>query len=1146
MCKAVLTRRVVLMLFLAVFLGGCDQRNQSDVAPQASVDPSTSESFEGDASLLDSPAVVTSDKSTPQSEPLIEEVASSAPTEDVTPPPSVEEMFASLPPLYSEQIEASLAEVVPCRFQEEALESIVAELSVMVSIHIDATTVSASDDDAPTNSELGRNPFRAPFAPGNDPFRTSSGPERDPFSASPPGPEPDAIEITCFNGQLPLRLFLDYLHVHYNIAWDVDDDSIILMRPNKFSRRCRTRVYDLSSLGEGAEIACTLMRAWIDPSDPILDNFLTPAPSEYCRLERSDESIILHIKAPRPILEKADEYLCECLCLITGDVEPSQADAVPWEAVLTKRIAFTEADFETLESVLAKLHNESSVPLMSCVMDSESWYDIRLRELQRISPVELSIRAVALYLFETEPIVVWNSPYSDDALWIIPNRLQSRGKLPKPFDDYTPTQIVLDVPRIHELSNWYVDSENGAPRGSVGYVAWRTQEIIGVHRTEGTETHGRHFMMASSPLQDHANVEEFIHSIQIVLDGNLCVECGEEDPLLARSVEYFHVMKSPGSVLQKLGAQLNTAVAFEPYLLRPSPSPMRDARISTVPGQKTVAEIVQRLELEYDLDIQVLPDLIIVEQSGGYLERQHPLYVYDVTNLLIIRNAFNRILVRDRMAEPMQLTYDEIRESRILPFEPPAHPTTGSSYENGTIKVEDCIQQHNVVYIDARAILLQRSIEPIHKLQLAKLDRLMGDREYASVRNPYQENGEMIDVPLLPSHEEVPPEMLRRLVLDLNQFTFDMSQELLPQATSDGNVFFSPYSVSIAMGMAYTGSRDETAEQIAAALHFSEGPERFWAVQTAFQNAMSQDFCSDVAVLDISNGMWIQNDYPIDEQYLSILKRGYRAELANVDFLQRDATAEIINRWTYQATQGRIPEIVSSDDFDELTRSVIANAVYFKGKWITPFEKDLTSSLPFHNFEGEGHVVDMMVQQTDYEYGESDGALILALPYEENGCRMIVVLPEEPGREAFETLEEKLDAAMFHRWMNSELGSALVDLWLPKFSLRTRYDLKPALLAMSMTDAFDPMAADFSGVSQEPELHIQWIRHKATLDVDEEGTVAAAVTAMGMGGYGGPPTYIPFHVDRPFLLFIEHEPSGAILFTGRVMKPEPLLQATHP
>jgi len=353
-------------------------------------------------------------------------------------------------------------------------------------------------------------------------------------------------------------------------------------------------------------------------------------------------------------------------------------------------------------------------------------------------------------------------------------------------------------------------------------------------------------------------------------------------------------------------------------------------------------------------------------------------------------------------------------------------------------------------------------------------------------------------------------------------------------AGGEGNLVFSPLSISTAMAMAYAGARGRTAEQLADVLHFDLPPERlhpaFNSICLALQPPQGAD--EKTVKLTMLNALWAQKGGHYVESFLDTLAANYGAGMHELDIAGNPQGAcKAINRWIKEATGGRIAELVPTGGMDGVALA-ITDAVYFRGYWNYQFDEKDTHDGPFHRL-GDGPVtVSMMHQTHSFDYGEGDGYQAVSLPYYLERQAMVVVLPQS-GQ--FERVEAGLDAD-FVSGLQGRLRGTRVDLGLPRLSFSGSAELAPVLARMGAPDAFTS-EADFSGITVGAGLWISEVRHGAFLSVNEKWTEATAATEVAWKSAEEPDRPVEMTVDRPFLFLIVDKPTGAVLFMGRVMDP---------
>jgi len=373
-----------------------------------------------------------------------------------------------------------------------------------------------------------------------------------------------------------------------------------------------------------------------------------------------------------------------------------------------------------------------------------------------------------------------------------------------------------------------------------------------------------------------------------------------------------------------------------------------------------------------------------------------------------------------------------------------------------------------------------------------------------------------------------------------NSFAFDLYRQL---KAGSGNFFFSPYSISSALAMTYAGARGETARQMADVLHFTLAPERlhpaFSDLTGLFNTGAGGTSGGGAYQLSVANALWGQIGYEFLPEFLLITNKYYGAGFKEVDYTEdenREKARQTINEWVEGKTNGKIKDLIQPSDLSALTRLVLTNAIYFKGKWETPFQPESTKSMPFYLATGQKVDVPMMYQAGKFNYAENDQVQILEMPYAGGDLSMVVLLPKpECG---LGKLEAALSTELVRSWL-SRLSKQKVEVYLPRFKVEKRFLLNKQLKDLGMVDAFDQDLADFSGMAPVRELYISTVIHKAFVEVNEEGTEAAAATAVVMSGKGllSDEPHV-FRADRPFVFLIRDLRSGCILFMGRLADPK--------
>jgi serpin B len=353
------------------------------------------------------------------------------------------------------------------------------------------------------------------------------------------------------------------------------------------------------------------------------------------------------------------------------------------------------------------------------------------------------------------------------------------------------------------------------------------------------------------------------------------------------------------------------------------------------------------------------------------------------------------------------------------------------------------------------------------------------------------------------------------------------------------NLFYSPYSISVALAMTYAGARGETEGQMAEALHYTLAQDRLHAAFNALDQALASRGEGAVGKdgegfrLHVANTTWGQEGYTFLDAYLDVLALNYGAGLRLVDFVSAPEEARVtINDWVSEQTEGKIEDLIPAGAIDALTRLVLTNAIYFNAAWSMPFEEERTKDGSFYLLDGGQVTVPMMKQVESLGYAAGQGYQAVELPYDGHELSMVILVPEEGEFEAF---EEALDVERVESILQ-DLGYTQVALSMPKFEIESSFGLVDALSAMGMPVAFSDKA-DFSGMTGNRELVISEVVHKAFVSVDEAGTEAAAATAVMMALTAAPAEPVEVTVDRPFLFAIRDIDTGALLFVGRVVDP---------
>jgi len=360
----------------------------------------------------------------------------------------------------------------------------------------------------------------------------------------------------------------------------------------------------------------------------------------------------------------------------------------------------------------------------------------------------------------------------------------------------------------------------------------------------------------------------------------------------------------------------------------------------------------------------------------------------------------------------------------------------------------------------------------------------------------------------------------------INQLSIDLYKKLATDG--EGNLFLSPYSISTALAMTYGGARGDTELEMQNTLYLG-GQGATHPALSHLRGTLNGIQEKGHVQLSVANSLWPQKDYAFLADYLAMTKEFYGSEIKAVDYKADVESARLkINGWVEDQTNDRIKDLIPEGMLDRMTRLVLANAIYFKGNWAVQFKPDTTRPAPFTLAVGKNTEVPTMSLTDDFRFAHAAEFQALELPYEGLNLSMLVLLPNEV--DGLPNLEKSLTLEMLSELQFNEMETMVQ---LPKFKLESSFSLGDTLAAMGMPLAFSQQA-DFSGMTGTRDLYIGAIVHKAFIEVNEEGTEAAAATAIGIRLTSMPPQFIANH---PFLFLIRENTTGAILFIGRVMDP---------
>ena len=373
-------------------------------------------------------------------------------------------------------------------------------------------------------------------------------------------------------------------------------------------------------------------------------------------------------------------------------------------------------------------------------------------------------------------------------------------------------------------------------------------------------------------------------------------------------------------------------------------------------------------------------------------------------------------------------------------------------------------------------------------------------------------------------------ESVESLSDSMNDFSLNIYKYISDELK--GNVFFSPYSIFVALSMTYEGARGDTADQMKNILGFEQNNEVSLCSFGRIYNLLNID--ADY-ILNTANALWTKKDYPFLEEYLSFIDNYYMGKATDLDFSDPAKSAEIINKWVEENTGGKIEDMLSSQDISPGTVLILSNAIYFKGLWLTQFDVKDTVDREFKISSGETIDVSTMVSTNSevfFNYSENEYLQLLELPYKGDDVSMVILLPKENN---IDIIENKLITDNLNNWLNSKYPTK-IDIFLPKFNFKTEYNLKNILIDMGLDIIFN-YNADFSGMNGFGGLFIGKVLHKAFVEVNEEGSEAAAATTVHVLETAIPGPATVFNADHPFIFMIQHKETGTILFMGIIDNP---------
>ncbi len=391
---------------------------------------------------------------------------------------------------------------------------------------------------------------------------------------------------------------------------------------------------------------------------------------------------------------------------------------------------------------------------------------------------------------------------------------------------------------------------------------------------------------------------------------------------------------------------------------------------------------------------------------------------------------------------------------------------------------------------------------------------------------------------------EIPPERgipadiwpaVQEVVEAGNRFALDLYANV---RDNDGNLFLSPFSISTALSMTYAGAETQTESEMADILHVSGDESEWHAAYGAYLASLNRGAGLGGYEFSTANRLWGQEDYSFLDSFLGVTRDHYEAEMGRLDFARDPEGSRLtINEWVSEQTREKIDELLQQGSVTDLTRLVLTNAIYFKSTWFWQFDPDVTEDYEFWLGPSQAVTVPLMQGEAEFGYAAFDNLQVLAMPYASQDVSMVVLLPR--SRDGLPQLEAELTYESLESWIAS-LEKTDVIVGFPRFSVRWRKGLNETLADMGMPSAFSLLQADFSGMTGLRDLYIGLVIHEAYADVNEEGTEAAAATAVVMWEIvsdpedPAPPLFV---ADHPFLFLIYDHVTGGILFMGRVVNP---------
>lgn len=376
-----------------------------------------------------------------------------------------------------------------------------------------------------------------------------------------------------------------------------------------------------------------------------------------------------------------------------------------------------------------------------------------------------------------------------------------------------------------------------------------------------------------------------------------------------------------------------------------------------------------------------------------------------------------------------------------------------------------------------------------------------------------------------------PEDTMKDLTRANTKFALDMYASL---CRNQGNIFYSPYSISTALAMTYAGACGNTEKEMAQALHFDLLEEDIHPAFSELQSHLQKIQKEEPVILNSANALWVEKTYQLKKDYLDLNKKYYSANIFSVDFRNDPEKSRVkINDWVKEKTEEKIKDLLAQGTINDLTRLVLTNAIYFLGEWENKFNPKATRDGDFWLDEANKVTAPLMYQEDIFGYAAGDGIQILEMPYKGESLSMVVFLPQK--KDGLKELENSLNPENLEKWLAC-LKQQKVEIYFPKFKTTQSFNLNDVLKSLGMKEAFT-RTANFFNMEPRKELFISDVVHKAFVEVDEKGTEAAAATAVVMELASMPMNVQVFKADHPFIFIIRERTTDSVLFMGRLANP---------